>query len=59
MSPAIVETIDEPGEQENDLLDLAIGVTETSRLGCQVRVHRRLDGLEVRLPGISQKIAKV
>lgn len=58
MSPAIVETIDEPGEQENDLLDLAIGVTETSRLGCQVRVHRRLDGLEVRLPGVTQDIAK-
>lgn len=59
MSPsAILETIEEPGEQENDLLDLAVGVTDSSRLGCQVRVHSRLDGLEVRLPGVTQDIAK-
>lgn len=46
----------EPGEQESDMLDLATGVTDTSRLGCQVKVHKDLDGLMVRLPGIVQNI---
>ena len=48
--------MDEPGEQESDMLDLATGVTDTSRLGCQVKVHKDLDGLMVRLPGIVQNI---
>ena len=46
--------MDGPTEQEDDLLDLASGITETSRLGCQIRVSETVDGLEVRLPGIVQ-----
>lgn len=46
----------EPGEQESDLLDLASEVTETSRLGCQVKVTRNLSGLEVKLPGIAREL---
>lgn len=46
--------LNEPTEQEDDLLDLASGLTETSRLGCQIKVSRAVDGLEVRLPGIIQ-----
>lgn len=36
---------------ETDMLDLASGVTKTSRLGCQIKVTEVLDGLVVRLPG--------
>jgi 2Fe-2S ferredoxin len=36
--------------EENDMLDLAVGVTRTSRLGCQIRLTNALDGLTVRIP---------
>lgn len=36
---------------EEDMLDLACGVTATSRLSCQLRLTEALDGLEVRVPG--------
>jgi len=39
-----------PVEEEQDMLDLAFGLTRTSRLGCQVVMTEALDGLVVRLP---------
>lgn len=36
--------------EEEDMLDLAYGLTPTSRLGCQVVLTDELDGLVVRLP---------
>jgi len=39
-----------PSEDEEDILDLAFGLTRTSRLGCQVEFTENLDGLRVRLP---------
>lgn len=39
-----------PGEEEEDLLDLAYDLAATSRLGCQILVTDELDGLTVRLP---------
>lgn len=38
-------------EEEDDMLDLAFGLTGTSRLGCQILMSEELDGLVVRLPG--------
>ena len=35
---------------ENDMLDLAPGLTRTSRLGCQIKMTKALDGLVVALP---------
>lgn len=40
----------EPTEDEDDMLDFAVGVTDTSRLGCQVQLTEDLDGLVVTLP---------
>ena len=40
----------ESSEEEEDMLDLAFGLTRTSRLGCQVTMSDALDGLTVRLP---------
>jgi len=37
-------------EEENDMLDLAYGITKTSRLGCQILLTDELDGLVVTLP---------
>jgi 2Fe-2S ferredoxin len=36
--------------EEEDMLDLAVGVQPTSRLGCQIVLTEELDGLTVRLP---------
>jgi len=37
-------------DDEEDMLDLAAGVTRTSRLSCQIVLTEALDGLEVRVP---------
>lgn len=39
--------------EEEDMLDLAADWRPTSRLGCQVRVTRELDGLAVEVPASS------
>ena len=39
---------------EEDMLDLAAGVTRTSRLSCQIALDAGLDGLTVRIPGVSR-----
>ena len=47
-----VRAAQEPSDDENDMLDLAFGLTQTSRLGCQVEASKELDGLVVRLPSV-------
>jgi len=37
-------------EEEEDILDLAFGLTKTSRLGCQIVMEDDLDGIVVNLP---------
>lgn len=39
-----------PSADEEDMLDLAFGLEETSRLGCQIKMSDDLDGLKLRLP---------
>lgn len=50
VEPSWYTKLDEPSEDEEDLLDLAFGLTRTSRLGCQVVMTEELDGIEVRVP---------
>lgn len=45
-------------EDEEDMLDLAAGVTRTSRLSCQIVLWEGLDGLEVRIPGESRDMQR-
>ena len=45
-----------PEEDEEDMLDLAVGLTRTSRLGCQITLNNALDGLTVRLPPVIHNI---
>ncbi len=46
----------EPTDEENDMLDLAFGLTETSRLGCQVKMSKELHGLRVKLPSMTRNL---
>ena len=47
----------EPTDDENDMLDLAFGLTETSRLGCQIICCHELEGLRVRIPSATRNMA--
>jgi 2Fe-2S ferredoxin len=46
-----------PSEEEQDMLDFASGLTSTSRLGCQVVMEAKYDGLEVALPALVRNMA--
>ena len=50
VDPEWYELLKEASEDEEDMLDLAFGLTPTSRLGCQIVMTEELDGLTVRLP---------
>jgi 2Fe-2S ferredoxin len=50
VEPAWSGKLDEASEDEEDMLDLAFGLEETSRLGCQIIMSEALDGLTVKLP---------
>ena len=50
------DKLDNISDDENDMLDLAFGLAETSRLGCQVILTKELDGLVVRLPSATRNI---
>ena len=53
---ALYDKMPEPDDDENDMLDLAFGLTETSRLGCQVIMTEELDGLRVKLPSMTRNL---
>jgi ferredoxin len=46
----IFSSLDGPTDEEEDCLDLAPGLSETSRLGCQVVVHDGFEGAVIDLP---------
>lgn len=46
-------------DDEEDMLDLAAGVTRTSRLSCQILLDDALDGLEVRIPAEANDMQRV
>lgn len=48
--------LDPAREEEEDMLDLAFGLTKTSRLGCQILMTPALDGLTVRLPAATRNM---
>ena len=45
-------------DDEEDMLDLAAGVTRTSRLACQITLTAQLDGIEVRIPAESRDMQR-
>jgi len=46
----------EASENEEEMLDLALGLTATSRLGCQIVIDDSLDGIILRLPKESRNM---
>ena len=50
VDPEWYELLKTASEDEEDMLDLAFGLTHTSRLGCQIKITEELDGLTVTLP---------
>ena len=49
-----LESINEATEKEEDLLDMAPGLKENSRLGCQIVLNKGHDGLELTLPSTTR-----
>jgi len=46
----LCDSITEPDEDELDMLDLAIAVKDTSRLGCQITIDESFEGKKIQLP---------
>ena len=56
VDPEWYDSLEEPTEDEEDMLDLAFALTRTSRLGCQIIMTPELDGITVRLPAGSRNM---
>ena len=54
LNKKIFDSLPEACEEEEDLLDLAYGLTHTSRLGCQIKVTREMEGMTVTLPSATR-----
>ena len=52
------EVLPDASDDEEDMLDLAFGLTATSRLGCQIIMTEELDGLTVRLPASTRNLLR-
>ena len=50
LGDALFANLPEATESEEDMLDLAAGLTVTSRLGCQVTVDKSFDNQTISLP---------
>lgn len=50
LPPSLYDALPEPSEDEEDMLDMAFGLTETSRLGCQITVTADMDGVVLEMP---------
>jgi 2Fe-2S ferredoxin len=56
VDPEWYEQLKTASEDEEDMLDLAFGLTQTSRLGCQIIMSEELDGLTVTLPAATRNM---
>ena len=57
IDPDHYDKLEAASEEEEDMLDLAFGLTHTSRLGCQIAMTDKLDGLKVTIPSASRNIS--
>ncbi len=56
VDPEFFGRLSEATEDEEDMLDLAWGLSHTSRLGCQITITPELDGLVVTLPSATRNM---
>ncbi len=59
VDPGWAARLDPPDDEEDQMLDLAWGLTATSRLGCQITLTDALDGLVVSLPDETRNVLDV
>ena len=50
MEKKFFDQLPDPSEEEEDMLDLAWGLTHTSRLGCQIIIDETHEGMKVKVP---------
>ncbi len=53
---AFYEKLVPASEAEEDMLDLAFGLTQTSRLGCQIIITKDMEGLRLKLPSATRNL---
>lgn len=51
------DRLDIPSDEENDMLDLAFGLTDQSRLGCQIKAESWMNGMKVIIPEVTRNMA--
>ena len=56
LEDSLYQTLAEPGDKENDMLDLAFGLTPSSRLGCQVILTEKMDGAVFTIPSATRNM---
>lgn len=57
LEPQVYAKLEPPTEEEEDMLDLAWGLTDTSRLGCQIKATKELEGILIRIPDESNDMS--
>ncbi|UWI83230.1 ferredoxin family 2Fe-2S iron-sulfur cluster binding protein [Wolbachia endosymbiont of Howardula sp.] len=57
MSYNNIEILNPLSDEENDMLDLAFGLTETSRLGCQIKITKEINNLHIIIPKGTRNIS--
>jgi len=58
IDPAFFKILPKPTDDESDMLDLAWGLNEWSRLGCQIILNEKLSNIRVTLPAGSNNQQK-
>ena len=57
LEPSVYSALPSASEDEEDMLDMAFGLTPTSRLGCQVKLMPNMDGAMIKLPKATRNFA--
>jgi ferredoxin len=52
----LFDSIPKSEELEDDLLDLAYGLTHTSRLGCQIKITKEFEGTIISIPSYTKNL---
>ena len=52
----LFDSLEDPSEDEEDMLDMAFGLTDTSRLGCQITVTENFNEKVITMPKASESV---
>ncbi|KAF1740513.1 hypothetical protein MXB_2572, partial [Myxobolus squamalis] len=54
VDPPYMKRLPPPSIEEEDMLDLAAALKENSRLGCQIKITKNMDGIVIKIPPVSR-----